>query len=88
MFENMDEMMEASYLSLNIGFVTMNLMYVIKNRGYEGNIILGFERTERVNEILEVDKRYRPELLVVLGSSEAKGQASYRLPQQNIIEIR
>ncbi|CEF51246.1 nitroreductase family protein [Lactococcus garvieae] len=88
MFENMDEMMEASYLSLNIGFVTMNLMYVIKNRGYEGNIILGFERTERVNEILEVDKRYRPELLVVLGSSEVKGQSSYRLPQQNIIEIR
>ena len=80
--------MEASYLSLNIGFVTMNLMYAIKNRGYEGNVILGFDRTERVNEILEVDKRYRPELLVVLGTSESKGEASYRLPQQNIIEIR
>ena len=41
-----------------------------------------------MNEILEVDKRYRPELLVVLGTSESKGEASYRLPQQNIIEIR
>ncbi len=88
MFEGFEEMYETSYLSINIGLVTMNLMYAIKNRGYEGNIILGFERTPRVNEILEVERRYRPELIISLGNSESKGHASYRLPQERIVEIR
>lgn len=88
MFENFDEMFESDYLSLNTGLVTMNLMYAIKNRGYEGNVIMGFERTSKINEILEVERRYRPELIITLGSSETKGSASYRLPQERIIEIR
>lgn len=88
LFDSYDELEESNYLSLNIGLVTMNLMYAIKNRGYEGNIIRGFERTSKINNILEVELRYHPELIVTLGTSEDKGHPSYRLPQERIFEIR
>lgn len=78
----------VEYMAINSGLVTMNLMYAIKDSGYEGNIWLGFNRSEKINEILEIDKRYIPELLITFGSSEDKGQASYRLPQADILEIR
>lgn len=83
-----DEYRLTNYLSVNAGLVTMNLMYAIYDRGYAGNIILGFDQSEVINEALKVDKRYRPELIITLGSSEDKGTASYRLPQEKIIEIR
>lgn len=76
------------YMAINSGLVTMNLMYAIKDIGYEGNILLGFNRSKKINEILDINPRYIPELLITLGSSNEKGQASYRLPQQDILEIR
>lgn len=63
-------------------------MYAIKNHGYEGNVVKGFDQTEKVNEILDIDKRYRPELMIPFGKSDEHGTASYRLPQEKIIEIR
>ena len=88
LFEEMEEMEESDYLALNIGIVTMNLLYAIKNRGYVGNVIRGFELTPKINDLLKVERRYRPELIITFGSSEGKGKASYRLPQERIIEIR
>lgn len=88
MFENFEELYESNYLSINIGLIAMNLVLAIKNYGYESNLILGFERTERINDILEVERRYRPELIVPLGNSDTKGKPSYRLPQDRIMEIR
>lgn len=88
MYEQFDELHESNYLSINIGLITMNLVYAIKNRGYDSNIILGFERTKKVNELLEVELRYRPELIIPLGNAAVKGVASYRLPQEKIVEIR
>lgn len=87
-FANMEEMYEENYLAINAGLVTMNLVYAIKNRGYESNIIMGFNRTNKINEILDVELRYKPELIIVLGNSDTHGQPSYRLPQERIIEIR
>jgi len=88
MYEGFEELHESNYLSINIGLVTMNLVLAIKNYGYESNIIMGFNRTQKVNELLEVEKRYRPELIIPLGNSEDKGKPSYRLPQSQIMEIR
>ena len=88
MFEHFDELQENDYLSINTGLVAMNLLYAIKNRGYDANIVMGFERTEKVNDLLEVERRYKPELIIPLGVAKSKGQASYRLPQEQIIEIR
>ena len=60
MFETYDEFYESNYLSINAGLITMNLVYAIKNRGYDANIILGFNRTSKINDLLEVEYRYRP----------------------------
>jgi len=43
---------------------------------------------DAVNELLEVERRYRPELIIPLGRTENKGKPSYRLPQSRIMEIR
>ncbi|GBG96574.1 nitroreductase family protein [Lactococcus termiticola] len=87
-YDDFDEIREENYLGINAGLVAMNLTYAIYNRGYVGNIIMGFDRSEVANEALEVDKRYKAELIFTFGSSEDKGTASYRLPQEEIIEIR
>ncbi|MDR0199735.1 MAG: nitroreductase family protein [Streptococcaceae bacterium] len=88
MFAGYDAEYTSRYLSLNAGLVALNFMYAVYNHGLYGNFIQGFERTDRVNEILEVDKRYRPELILTLGNSEFHGAASYRLPQDKIFEIK
>ncbi|MDR2834565.1 MAG: nitroreductase family protein [Streptococcaceae bacterium] len=88
MFEGFSEEYLNTYLSISTGLVTMNLMYVIKNRGYEGNIILEFNRTSKINEILDVDMRYRPELIIPFGASLDTGEASFRFPSERVIEVR
>ena len=88
MIANFSDSYLNSYLSINTGLVTMNLMYAIYNRGYVGNILLGFNRTKKINEILGIDQRFRPELIIPFGTSEDKGYSSYRLPQENVIEVR
>lgn len=40
------------------------------------------------NDILEIDKRFRPELLITVGYSDNKPEPSYRLPVDEIIERR
>lgn len=82
------EQYKSDYLALNTGFVAMNMMYAVTDAGYQGNFILGFHKTPKINEILKVDKRYRPELLVVFGKSSDKGELHYRKPLDEIIEIR
>ncbi|MDT2551974.1 nitroreductase family protein [Lactococcus petauri] len=49
---------------------------------------LGYKRTEKINEILNVDKKYRPELIIPFGTSEETGQPSFRLGLEDIMEIR
>ncbi|KZK38116.1 nitroreductase family protein [Lactococcus taiwanensis] len=88
MYEGFEELYESNYLSINTGIVAMNLALAIKNYGYESNMLLGFDRTSAVNELLEVERRYRPELIIPLGRTENKGKPSYRLPQSRIMEIR
>lgn len=77
----------SDYLALNAGIVTMNLVLAIKDFGYESNIILGFHKTDHVNEALGVPLRYRPELIITLGRSEEKGQPHLDLPQDMLVKI-
>lgn len=87
MFEDYSAEYTSRYLSLNAGIVVMNLVFAIKDFGYESNIVQGFERTDKINDILGVAKRYRPELLIPLGKSETEGQPSPRLSQERMLEI-
>ncbi|MDR2976619.1 MAG: nitroreductase family protein [Streptococcaceae bacterium] len=86
--ENYTPQYKSDYLAMNTGFVTMNLMYAIKDAGYEGNVILGFNKGPHINEILKVDARFRPELVIVFGKSDEKGEPHYRFPLSEITEVR
>lgn len=77
-----------TYMSITTGLVTMNLLYAIYDKGYKANVVLGYKRTEKINEILKVDKKYRPELIIPFGTSEETGNPSFRLELEDIMEIR
>jgi nitroreductase len=66
----------------------MNLLYAIYDKGYKANVILGFERSPKINEILNVDENLRPDFLIPFGSSEESGQASFRFDLEDVFEIR
>ena len=65
----------------------MNLVLALTDQGISSNIILGFDKL-KVNQVLDIDERFRPELLITVGYSDAKLDPSYRLPVDEIIEKR
>ena len=72
-YSHYTEQQKSDYLALNAGLVAMN--------------ILGFDKL-KVNQVLDIDERFRPELLITVGYSDAKLDPSYRLPVDEIIEKR
>ncbi|MFS1664347.1 nitroreductase family protein [Streptococcus sp. zg-JUN1979] len=87
-FAAFDKVATGEYLALNAGIVVMNLVLTLTEMGLGSNIILGFDKS-KLNSLLEVDKRYRPELLVTVGYSNDNSSAnSYRLPIEHLIEER
>ena len=72
---------------LNAGLVAMNLVLALTDQGIGSNIILGFDKS-KINEVLEIDERFRPELLITVGYTDEKLEPSYRLPVDEIIEKR
>ena len=78
---------KSDYLALNTGLVAMNLVLALTDQGIGSNIILGFDK-DKVNEVLDIDKRFRPELLITLGYTDEKLEPSYRLPVDEMIEKR
>ena len=86
-FARYDEKQVSDYLSLNAGLVAMNLVLALTDQGIGSNIILGFDKS-KANEILEIEDRFRPELLITVGYTDEKLEPSYRLPVDEIIEKR
>lgn len=86
-FATYSEQQISDYLALNAGIVAMNLVLALTDQGIASNILLGFNKSG-INEVLDIDKRFRPELLITVGYSDEKPEASYRLPVDEIIEIR
>lgn len=86
-FERYDEQTTSDYLALNAGLVTMNLVLALTDQGIGSNILLGFDKT-KVNEVLDIDSRFRPEVLVTVGYTDEKAEPSYRLPVDEVIELR
>lgn len=77
----------SDYLAMNAGLVTMNLALALTDQKMASNIILGFDKT-KINDLLAIDKRYRPEVLVTVGYSDGPGVPSYRLPVDKVIDMR
>ncbi|HEY0221205.1 MAG TPA: nitroreductase family protein [Lactovum miscens] len=76
-----------TYMSWTSGLITMNLLYAIYNAGYKANVVRGF-KTQKINEILNIDARFRPEFIIPIGSSDETGEASFRLSLDDIAEVR
>ena len=86
-FARYNEQQISDYLALNAGLVAMNLVLALTDQGIGSNIILGFDKS-KVNEVLEIEERFRPELLITVGYTDEKLEPSYRLPVDEIIEKR
>lgn len=86
-YAKFDEKTSGEYLALNTGFVAMNLVLALTDQGIASNMLLGFDKT-LTNDILDVDKRFRPELLITVGYTDEKLEPSYRLPVDEVIEFR
>lgn len=86
-YSHFTEQQKSDYLALNAGLVAMNLVLALTDQGIASNIILGFDKS-KANQVLEIDERFRPELLITVGYSDEKLEPSYRLPVDEIIEKR
>lgn len=86
-FADFQSQQKGEYLAINAGLVAMNLVLALTDQGISSNIILGFDKS-LTNDILDVDKRFRPELLITVGYSDIKPEPSYRLPVDELIEKR
>lgn len=86
-FASFNEVQTGEYLAINAGIVAMNLVLALTDQKIASNIILGFDKST-INEILDIDPRFRPELLITVGYSDEKPEPSYRLPVDEVIERR
>ena len=86
-FARYKEQQISDYLALNAGLVAMNLVLALTDQGIGSNIILGFDKS-KTNEVLDIEDRFRPELLITVGYTDEKLEPSYRLPVDEIIEKR
>ena len=86
-FAQFSEAVTGEYLALNAGLVAMNLTLALTDQGLGSNMILGFDKS-KINEILAIDERFRPELLITVGYSDEQVEPSYRLPVDEVIELR
>ncbi len=86
-FASFNEVQTGEYLAINAGIVAMNLVLALTDQKIASNIILGFDKST-TNEILDIDPRFRPELLITVGYSDEKPEPSYRLPIDEVIERR
>ena len=86
-FARYSDQQVSDYLALNAGLVAMNLVLALTDQGIGSNIILGFDKS-KTNEVLEIEERFRPELLITVGYTDEKLEPSYRLPVDEIIEKR
>lgn len=69
------------------GIVAMNFVLALTDQGLASNMILGFDKSV-TNDILNIDHRFQPELLITVGYSDETLEPSYRLPVDDLIERR
>lgn len=86
-FAAFDDQHKGEYLALNAGIVAMNFVLALTDQGLASNMILGFDKSV-TNDILNIDHRFQPELLITVGYSGETLEPSYRLPVDDLIERR
>ena len=86
MFEKFSDAELSDYLALNIGLVSQNIVLAAHDKGLKTNMILGFDKA-KAKEVLAIESRFRPELIITMGYSDQEGTASYRLPVNDITDV-
>jgi nitroreductase len=86
MFAQFSEQQLAEYLALNIGLVSQNIVLAANDKGLKTNIILGFDKV-KAKEVLGLEPRFKPELIITMGYSEDEGTVSYRLPVDDVTDV-
>lgn len=86
-FAAFDDQHKGEYLALNAGIVAMNFVLALTDQGLASNMILGFDKSV-TNDILNIDHRFQPELLITVGYNDETLEPSYRLPVDDLIERR
>lgn len=86
-FDHYSQQEKSDYLSLNSGLVALNLVMALTDQGLASNMLLGFDKSQ-VNQVLDIEERFRPELLITVGYPDEKPEPSYRLPVDELIERR
>ncbi|MFC3927385.1 nitroreductase family protein [Streptococcus caprae] len=86
-FARYSDQYKSDYLALNAGLVIMNFVLALTDQGIASNVLLGFDR-DKANDLLDIEGRFRPEVVITVGYSDDKPEPSYRLPVDEIIERR
>lgn len=72
--------------SYDAGLVSMQLMLIAKDRGYDTVPMGGFNKQQFI-ERFNLDERYMPIVLIALGKAAAPGHPTTRLPIEDIVEF-
>ncbi|MEH7884185.1 nitroreductase family protein [Bacillus sp. JJ1609] len=76
----------ANIASFDAGLVSMQLMLIAKDRGYDTVPMGGFNKQQFI-EKFNVDERYMPIVLIALGKAAVPGHQTTRLPIEDVVEF-
>lgn len=76
----------ANIASFDAGLVTMQLMLIAKDRGYDTVPMGGFNKQQFI-EKFNIDDRYMPIVLIALGKAAVPGHQTTRLPIEDVVEF-
>lgn len=76
----------ANIASFDAGLVSMQLMLIAKDRGYDTVPMGGFNK-QLFAEKFNVDERYMPIVLIPLGKAAVPGHQTTRLPIEDLVEF-
>lgn len=76
----------ANIASFDAGLVSMQLMLIAKDRGYDTVPMGGFNKQQFI-EKFNIDDRYMPIVLIALGKAAVPGHQTTRLPIEDVVEF-
>ena len=72
--------------SFDAGLISMQLMLIAKERGYDTVPMGGFNKQQFI-EKFSIEERYMPVLLLALGKAAQPGHPTTRIPVEEIVEF-
>ncbi|WP_102272899.1 nitroreductase family protein [Cytobacillus massiliigabonensis] len=86
LYPNLSEEARKNIASFDAGLVSMQLMLIAKEKGYDTVPMGGFDKV-KFNERFNVSERFTPMVLIALGKAEASPFKTTRIPLKDIAEF-